>query len=159
MGPYEARRCTVITASNSIEWQRIWFAVRQHPWTSLALVSTHDAIDILGVAEALAVTGRQVGERPVTVKDATGLEMAGVQTVIESLNSSKDRSEWALVPVDPITRNASAIAVVRATSAAVLVIRVGESLMSDAHSTLEDIGRERFVGSIIVDGDLNPVSA
>jgi hypothetical protein len=148
----------VTTASNSGEWQRVWFALRQQPWTSLALVSTHEDIDILAVAEALAATGRQVGERPVTVKDATGVELSAIQTVIEDINVAKDRDEWALVPVDPIPRNAAAIAVVRATSAAVLVIRLGESLMSDAQSTLEDVGRDRFVGTIIVDASLNPVS-
>jgi hypothetical protein len=148
----------VTSGSNSSSWQRIWFAVRQHPWTSLALVSTHDGINILAVAEALAATGRELGERPVTVEDATGVEMAGVQTVIESVNLAKDRQEWTLVPVDPIARNAPSIAVVRATSAAVLVVRLGESLMSDAQSTLDDVGRDRFVGTIIVDAALNPVS-
>ena len=147
------------SSSKSSSWQRIWFAIRQHPWASLALVSTHDNIDIVAVAEALAATGRQVGERPVTVKDATGVEMGSVQTVIESVNVAKDGHEWMLVPVDPIARNAASIAVARAASAAVLVIRRGESLMTDAQSTLDDIGRDRFVGTIIVDAELNPVAS
>jgi len=140
------------TAPNS-QWQRIWFSLRQHTWTSVALVPSHSGIDVVKVAEMLVATGRMQGERPVDLVNATGIELAHVQQLIESLTAVADRG--AIVPVDPILENPSAIAVVQAATVALLVVRLGESLIGTAQSTLDLVGRTRFIGSIVVDGSGN----
>ena len=140
------------TAPNS-QWQRIWFSLRQHTWTSVALVPSHSGIDVVKVAEMLVATGRMQGERPVDLVNATGIELAQVQQLIESLTAVADRG--AIVPVDPILENPSAIAVVQAATVALLVVRLGESLIGTAQSTLDLVGRPRFIGSIVVDGSGN----
>ena len=99
-------------APNS-QWQRIWFSLRQQTWTSVALVPSHAGIDVVKVAEMLVVTGRMQGERPVDMVNATGMELAHVQQLIESLTAVADRGASAIVPVDPILDNPSAIAVVQ----------------------------------------------
>jgi hypothetical protein len=133
------------------EWQRVWLAVRQHAWTSLALVPSHRGIDVVKLAESLAATGRVRGDRSVTVVDATGVQMAGVTELIESITEAVNRQEWVIVPVDAITENPSAIAVVQAASAALLAVRLGESLLASAQGTLDALGRDRFLGSVLVD--------
>jgi hypothetical protein len=62
-----------------------------------------------------------------------------------------------IVPVDAIAENPSAIALVQGTSAALLVLRLGESLLASAQGTLEAIGRKRFLGSVVLDGASNAV--
>ena len=142
---------------NDPEWQRIWFAARQHGWNSLALVPSHRGIDVLAIAKALAATGRAHGERPVGVVDATGVQLENVQQVIATLAALPARGESALVPVDPIDDNPSAVAIVRAASAALFVVRLGESLLRPADTAIEVIGRHRFLGSIILDDASRPV--
>ena len=142
------------TAPNS-QWQRIWFSLRQHSWTSVALVPSHAGIDVVKVAEMLVATGRMQGERPVDLVNATGMELGHVQDLIESLTAVADRGASAIVPVDPILDNPSAIAVVQASSIALLVVRLGESLIGTAQSSLDLVGRTRFIGSIVVDGSGN----
>jgi len=142
------------TAPNS-QWQRIWFALRQHTWTSVALVPSHGGIDVVKVAEMLVATGRLQGERPVDLVNATGIHLAQVQQLIESLSAVADRGASAIVPVDPILENPSAVAVVQAATVALLVVRLGESLIGTAQSTLDLVGRSRFIGSIVVDGSGN----
>ena len=139
------------------EWQRIWFSIRNQGWTSLALVPSHSGIDVVKVAEALADTGRVQGDRPVTVVRATDVQLAKVQQIIDVVAETVSRGELAIVPVDAITENPSAIAIVQAASAALLLVRLGESLLTSAQSTLEAAGRERFLGSVVLDQASNAV--
>lgn len=134
------------------EWQRIWFSIRQHTWSSLALVPSHSGIDVVKVAQTLVATGRLQGERPVGLIDATGVQMSNIQQVIGSLGTVAERGEHAIVPVDAIQDNPSTIAIVQAASMALLVVRLGESLLASAQTTLDVVGRNRFIGSIVVDG-------
>src|SRR5687767_5088808 len=104
---------TAATAPNN-QWQRIWFSLRQHTWTSVALVPSHGGIDVVKVAEMLVATGRMQAERPVDLVNATGIQLAQVQQLVESLTAVADRGASAIVPVDPILENPSAVAVVQA---------------------------------------------
>jgi hypothetical protein len=139
------------------EWQRIWFSIRQQGWTSLALVPSHSGIDAVKVAEAFAETGRVQGERPVSVINATGVQLENVQQLIESVAATVNRGEWVIVPVDAIAENPSAIAIVQGTSAALLLIRLGESLIASAQNALDAVGREKFLGSVVLDEASNAV--
>lgn len=135
------------------EWQRIWFSVRQHGWTSLALVPSHPGIGVLRFAEALAATGRVQGERPVTVIDATALHMENLQQLTESIAAAVTRGDWVIVPVETISENPSAIAIIQATSSALLLVRLGESLLTSAQNALHAVGRDRFIGSVVIGED------
>jgi hypothetical protein len=137
------------------ELQRIWFAIRQHTWSSLALVPSHSGIDVVKIAHTLVATGRLQGERPVSLVDATGVQLENVQQLITEMTAVGERGEHAIVPVDPIHDNPSAIAIVQAASIALLVVRLGESLLGSAETTLDVVGRSRFIGSIVVDGATN----
>jgi hypothetical protein len=134
------------------EWQRVWFAIKRHGWTSLALVPSHSGVDVLRIAETLGATARRQGERPVHVVNGTGIHLENVQKVIDAVGSGTARGDWVIVPVDAVTDNPSAIALVQASSSALLVIQLGESLLADSESTLDAIGRERFIGSVVLDG-------
>lgn len=137
------------------DWQRIWFSIRQHTWSSLALVPSHGGIDVVKVAQSLVATGRLQGERPVELIDATGVQLENVQQVIASVTAVAERGEHAIVPVDSIHDNPSTIAIVQAASMALLVVRLGESLLASAQTTLDVVGRPRFIGSIVVDRSAN----
>jgi hypothetical protein len=60
------------------------------------------------------------------------------------------RGECVVVPVDPISENPSAIPVLQATSAGLLVVRLGESHLGSARNIIEIAGRERLLGSIVL---------
>jgi hypothetical protein len=123
----------------------------------LALVPSHAGIDARKVAEAFAATGRVQGERPVTVIDAAGVQLKNVQQVIESIAEAVTRNERVIVSVDSINENPSAIALVQAASAALLLVRLGESLLTTAQQALDSVGRERFLGGVVLDASSNVV--
>jgi hypothetical protein len=134
------------------DWQRIWFSTRQQHWQSLALIPSDPGVDVLRVAESLVAVGRLHGERPVTLMNATNVQLENVQHSIESIAAMTARGEWVIVAVDPVVENPSSVAIVRHTSAAVLVLRLGSSLLVSARAAIDVIGRERFLGSVVLDG-------
>jgi hypothetical protein len=136
----------------SLDWQRLWFATRQQAWSSLAVIPSDGALDVKWVAESLVATGRLYGEKPVSLLDATGAQPSDVRQLVESLAAMTARGEWVVVAVDPITENPSAVPLVRATSASLLAVRLGESLLGSARAAIEAVGRERFLGSIVLSG-------
>lgn len=147
------------------DWQRIWFSTRQQNWSSLAIIPSDPGVDVLRVAQALVAIGRLHGERPVNLLNATNVHLENVHHSIESIAGMTSRGEWVIVPVDPVVENPSSVAVVRATSAAVLVVRLGESLLGSSRTAIDIIGRERFLGTVVLDsagsghapaGDLTP---
>jgi hypothetical protein len=132
------------------EWQRIWFATRQQPWTSLTLLPVGAGIDVTRAAEMLAATGCLHGERQVGVVNATGAQLEDVQQTIDSIKARNGRGEWTIVPVDPIEHNPATIAILRATSAALVLVRLGESRLAPAQKIIEMIGRDRTIGSVVL---------
>jgi hypothetical protein len=144
------------TAYQDSEWQRIWFAVRSQTWTSLALIPSNPGIDAARIAESLAAMGRVHGERPVTLINATGVEIGNVQAVMAAIGDSVARGDRVIVAVGAISEQPSTVAIAQAASAALLVVRLGESLLDVAQSSLLAVGRDRFLGSVVLDAQLRP---
>lgn len=144
------------TAHQDSEWQRIWFAVRSQAWTSLALIPSSPGIDAARIAESLAAMGRVHGERPVTLINATGVEIANVQAVTDAITTSVSRGDRVIVAVAAITEQPSTVAIAQAASAALLIVRLGESQLEAAQGALLAVGRDRFLGSVVLDAQSHP---
>ncbi len=134
------------------DWERLWFATRQKAWSSLAIIPSDRGVSAGSVAESLVATGQMHGERPVKVLNAQGVQLAGVHQLMDTLAAMTGRGDWVIVPVDPIAENPNAVPIVQATSGALLVVNLGESLLTSARTAIEAVGREHFLGSIVVGG-------
>jgi len=140
-------------ATPNSDWQRIWFSARHRNWSSLALIPSDGGVDVGPMADMLATTGRMHGERPVSVVNANGVELEGVQPIVDSIAAIIARGENVIVPIDPVADNPAAIAILRACSAALLVVRLGESQLTTAQNTIDIVDRSRFLGSVVIEGD------
>ncbi len=140
------------TSAPDNDWQRLWLSTRQQNWTSLALIPSDDGAEVARVAEALAATGRLYGERPVSLLNATGIQLTDVRERLDALHTMTGRGDWVIISVDPIAENPSAVPIVQAASAALLVVRLGESLLASARNAIEVVGRQRFIGSVVLHG-------
>jgi hypothetical protein len=134
------------------DWERLWFATRQKAWSSLAIIPSDPGVDAGSIAESLVATGRVHGERTVSLLNARGVQLGGVHRLVDTLGAMTARGEWVIVPVDPIADNPNAVPIVQAASAALLVLRLGESRLNAARAAIEVVGRDRFLGSIVLGG-------
>ena len=138
-------------SSATVDWERLWVATRQDNWTSLVVIPSDTGVDIKQVAESMVAAGRQHGEKPVSLLNATGAELNDVRQLVDKLNAITARGEWVIVAVDPIADNPSVVPLVRAASSALLVVRLGESLLASAQAAIDTVGRSRFLGSVVLD--------
>jgi hypothetical protein len=137
------------------EWQRIWFLARQQNWMSLAVVPSDPSIDAKSVATTLAQTGR-TAEQAVDVVIGTEARLESVHQLLENIGAAVARGTLVIVPVDPVADNASAIALIQATSAALLLVRLGETTLTTARDVIDIVGRDRFIGSVAMDAAGRP---
>ena len=72
--------------------------------------------------------------------------------LIDELGVMTGRGDWVIVPVDAIEVNPSSVPIAQATSASLLVVRLGESMLASARNAIEVVGRERLLGSIVLGG-------
>jgi hypothetical protein len=152
MGPHHARGADVSKKSSAtVDWERLWVATRQDDWTSLAVIPSDTGVDIKQVAESMVAAGRLHGEKPVSLLNAIGAQLTDVRQLVDKLNATTARGEWVIVAVDPIADNPSVVPLVRAASAALLVVRLGESLLASAQDAIDTVGRSRFLGSVVLD--------
>jgi hypothetical protein len=141
-----------------MDWERLWVATRQTEWTSLALIPSDSGVDIKQVAESMVAAGREHGEKPVGLLNATGAQLTDVRQLMEKLKTMTTRGEWVVIGVDSIVDNPGVIPLVRAASAALLVVRLGESALAPARLAIDAVGRSRFLGSIVLNSRWAPQS-
>jgi hypothetical protein len=132
------------------EVQELWYALQRLSWLSLALVPAHGEGSGAAVARALAEVGSALRATKVHCFDAEGSDSESVVRCIVDIRAFTRREEPVLVPVDPPTVNPTSISVVRSVDAALLVIEPGRSDLGSARKTLELLGPDRVVGSVLL---------
>jgi hypothetical protein len=141
------------------EWQRLWLGLQGRPWLSLAVVpaATGGPPDFtMRVAVTLARTGMVHLGRPVHVADASKVPLAYLTTFMEEVHRCVREGEVILVALGPIFDSPVTISIAQATDAALLCVLLEHMATAQANRTVAQVGRNRFVGSVIFrDGDLN----
>jgi hypothetical protein len=135
-----------------VEWQKLWLGTQGRSWRSLALVPAvagFPADLTLRVAERLARTGMVHLGAPIRVIDGTKVPLSQLVQFTEEVERIIRFGDLVLLAVSPIGQNPVALTLARAADAAVLCVVLDETKTSQAERTVEDVGRARFVGSLI----------
>jgi hypothetical protein len=146
------------------EAQELWFAATRFPWSTLALVPAHEGGSALSVAHTLVQVSAMFRRRQPELISAEGIELAtasgwifqalagsaGAQSMQpDGRTSGPDRFE-RVVALEPVMSNPMGVAIARAADAVLLVVETGISDFEGARWTLETIGRNRFLGCVLV---------
>jgi hypothetical protein len=132
------------------DWQRMWLATQRSSWRSLALVLAGSGAPLeftLKVAVSLARTGMRHLGGQVHVADATQLGMAHAVEFGQQLRRTIESGPVIIALASPST-SAVAIELAQAADYALLCVLLGQMRISEAKKTLDDIGRERFLGAV-----------
>lgn len=158
---------TLSTSQSSFELQELWFILQRKPWKSLVLVPGHAEGSSLPIAAALAEIGRMNRGRSVVLVNAEQLDLSRTAQVIADLDAPPSTS-WSsgggggsamgadqagrkvLVALEPVVRNPLGMAIAMAADAVVLCIELGRSDIASAKRTLELIGREKVLGTVLL---------
>jgi hypothetical protein len=130
--------------------QKLWLAMQRRDWRSLAVVPAAKGISTLEVATLLAKIAWFYRGQPTCVADLRDLSMRLVELQLRDIAEQTSQGDRVIIALRSTSENPTAIAVANVTDAAVLCVRLGETESSAAQRTIEEIGKARFVGSIIV---------
>ncbi len=135
--------------ADDVDWQKLWLETQRRPWKTLVVIATAKGAPTVRVAQALAVVGFHHLGKAITVIDATVLTLGVLETRLSEMSSRKGRGEIVIVATGPVLDSPASLAFARATEAALLCVAIGDRIET-AEKTVDEVGRTRFLGSIIV---------
>ncbi|BDG04637.1 hypothetical protein AMOR_36330 [Anaeromyxobacter oryzae] len=135
------------------ELLELWFRLAQRTWTSVALVPADGGTTAAApFARSLAEVGRRLHGAPVTAIAPDELDFATAAALAECVRAAARSPEGArvVVAVPPLVIEPLGTAAVQAADVVVLCIELGRTRLAGARRTLDLVGRERVVGSLLV---------
>jgi hypothetical protein len=131
------------------EQQRIWLRVGGRAWRTLAVVPAEEGMSTYYVANLIMALGVSHGES-IGVFDFRDIRVNRVLELIREAERQLERGDRVIFAAGSIRENLATIPLARATDGAVLCVSIGSTSMGLAAETIEQIGRDRFFGSILI---------
>ena len=142
--------------ADDVEWQKLWLAIQRKNWRSLAVVPAGDDIDTVRIAQALAVLAWHHLGKTIKVFDVTHLALSDLERRLSDMSSRVARGESIICAFGLVTHSPASLTLARATDAALLCVLLGDSRIDVAEATIAEVGAERFLGSVVLDGTGSP---
>jgi hypothetical protein len=146
----------VAAAFDDVKMQKLWLATQRRAWRSLAVIAGSEGLSTLELASTLAKIAWWYRGQPACVVDFRDLSLRLVEYQLREVATQMNQGQRVIIALRSIVENPATIAVAHVVDAAVLCVRLGETQISAAEQTLEEIGREKFIGSIVL---RNPADA
>jgi hypothetical protein len=138
---------------NDPNWQKIWLSIQAKDWRSLAIVPSSHGLSTLELAQALVDVGWQHRGLPIGLADLRNVTLPYIDSVIDEVRGHIYSGERVLIALRSVFENPATVPIAQAADGALLCVSLGSTKISRAEETLEQVGRARFLGSIIVRGD------
>lgn len=129
--------------------QRIWLGTQLREWRTLAIVPADEGLSAYEVASLIMALGLHHGE-PIGVADLRDVGLNRVRASLEVVDVHVGRGERVVLATSAITSNLATIALARAADAAVLCVSLGSTSLAVARETIDQIGKEHFLGSVLL---------
>jgi hypothetical protein len=149
-----------VTPEAEVDLQNLWLALeKKKTWRVLAVVPAMRQLASLDVATAIAEVAWQYRGEPTVVLDLREITMRLVDYHRKEIDEHVKKGENVIVALASIQQNPSSIALAKNADTAVLVVRLGETSMKAALKTVEEIGHDKFAGTIIARPKVRAVAA
>ncbi len=136
-------------------WQRLWLRCQQHDWQSLAFIgsSKRDPDGVLEIAHGMARLASELGQE-LTVFDARNLGLKDMGRMLAQIQSITSRGKRCIVVLKLVTENATTVPMAQNVDAALLGVFIGETSVIAASRTVDEVGRPKFLGSVVLNASL-----
>ena len=156
-GPDHGGMPSMMGSSNTMDpvWQRLWLRCQQHDWQSLAFIgsSKRDPDGVLEIAHGMARLASELGQE-LTVFDARALGLKDMGRMLAQIQSITSRGKRCIVVLKLVTENATTVPMAQNVDAALLGVFIGETSVVAASRTIDEVGRPKFLGSVVLNASL-----
>lgn len=135
---------------DDVRLQKLWLATQRRKWRSLAIVGASKKVDTLIVAETLAKIAWWYRGEPSCVFDLRDLSLRLVEYQLNEVRGQVEGGALVVIALRSIFENPTTVPIAHGADAVVLCLGLGNTLVSDAESTLAEVGRDRVIGSIVL---------
>jgi hypothetical protein len=129
--------------------QRIWFHAQDRDWRTLALVPGDEQTSTFEVANLIARLAFEQGEM-VQVADLRELRLKHVEAFFSAIRWDADRGDRTILAMKATSANVATVPLARAADCAILCVSLGLTSLDSARHAVEQIGREHFLGSVLL---------
>jgi hypothetical protein len=141
---------------DDVRLQKLWLATQRRQWSSLAVVPANRSTDTLPVAEMLARIAWWYRGQPSCVFDLRDVSLRLVEYQIAEVQAQIEGGSRVFIALRSIFDNPTAVPIGRQADAIILCTVLGRTDLRQAQKTIDQLGRERVLGSIVLRTD--PVS-
>jgi hypothetical protein len=131
------------------DWQRIWLGTQSRPWRTLAVVAADRGLSTYEVASLITALGRQHGES-IGMADVRDVGLNRVANILELVNEVVTSGERVVMSARSITENLATIPLARAADCVLLCVSLGSTSIALVEETVAQLGKERFLGSLLL---------
>lgn len=144
------------TLASDIRLQQLWIAAQQRTWRSIAVVSSGPNVPTLEAAHMLARIAWWYAGEPTAVIDLRFLSLRLLNHQIADIRQQVALGDRVFVALLSQDENPTAVPIARAVDAVVLGVVLGTTTVRAAKATIDAVGRDRFLGSILVHPEPSP---
>jgi hypothetical protein len=143
-------RSSVDALADDVRLQQIWLAANARSWRSLAIVAASANVSTIDTANVLAKIAWLYSGEPTSVFDLRGVSLRLVEHQVNDIQARVSLGDRVFIALRSATEDPTAVPIARAADAAVLCLMLGQTDGQSALTTVNAIGRDRFLGSILV---------
>ena len=149
--PVSGGQAAAATLGNPV-WQRLWLRCHQSDWQSLAVVGTskRDPNAMLEIAQGLARIGKELGQE-LAVFDARAIGLVDMDGTLQQIKALTMKGKRCLVVLNLVSDNATTVPMIQSLDGAIIGVFIGETTVVAASRTIEESGRAKFLGSIVLE--------
>jgi hypothetical protein len=136
--------------ADDVRMQHLWLGLEKKPWRSLAVVSASKGVETLSAANSLAKIAWWYTGVPTCVFDMRDLSLRLLEHQLRDMASQLHGGERIFIALRSTSENPTAVPLAQAADAAVLCVELGKTDMKAAERTLDAVGRQKFLGTILV---------
>jgi hypothetical protein len=138
--------------SEDITLQRLWLSLTRRRWRSLAVIGASKGLPTLEVSNLLAEMASWYRGESSCVVDFRDTRLRLVEHEIQQLGiqMQAEQSDRAIIALRSIFENPTALLFAQAVDSVVLCVGIGTTHVASAEKTIDEIGRDRFLGSIVI---------
>lgn len=104
---------------------------------------------MLEIANGMARIASELGQE-LAVVDAREVGLRDLDTTIEKIQGYTNRGRRCIVVLKLVSENATTVPVAQQVDAALLGVFIGETSVVGAGRTIDEVGRAKFLGSVIL---------
>jgi hypothetical protein len=135
---------------DDVKMQHLWLNLQKKSWRSLALVSASKGVATLDAANSLAKIAWWFTGVPTCVFDMRDLSLRLLEHQLRDMASQLNGGERIFIALRSTAENPTAVPLAQAADAAVLCVELGKTDAKAAQRTLDAVGRQRFLGTLLV---------